>query len=303
MTGILLGGALAGLGLLLLTRALWSPQPQGPAALARLDLQRRRAGRRPTVPQQTAAGGSAGMRRVGERLREVLEDRAITLPSVQADLSVLGKSLEAHLAQSVLTAVMCALLPVFALLMWALGTGGVGSVAPLWLCLLGAVVGALLPTLQIRGEAKERRRDFRHAVGAFLDLVSMNLAGGRGIPEALQAATGISDHWAMRRIRDHLETARLQGVTPWQALGDLGRDTGVEELVDLSAALALVAEDGAKVRESLAARAETLRRKELADLEGAAEERSQSMLVAQLLLCAGFLVFLAYPAVAEVVGL
>jgi Flp pilus assembly protein TadB len=139
-------------------------------------------------------------------------------------------------------------------------------------------------------------------VSSFLDLVAMNLAGGRGVPEALQAATSISDGWAMVRIRDTLEAARLQGTTPWTALGQLGDDVDVDELRDLAAALALVAEDGAKVRDSLSARASSMRRKELADAEGRAAAQSQSMLVAQLLLCVGFLLFLTYPAVARVLG-
>jgi Flp pilus assembly protein TadB len=139
-------------------------------------------------------------------------------------------------------------------------------------------------------------------VGSFLDLVAMNLAGGRGVPEALQAATAISDGWAMVRIRDALEAARLQGTTPWTALGALGDELEIDELRDLAAALALVAEDGAKVRDSLTARASSMRRRELADAEGRAAARSQSMLVAQLLLCVGFLVFLTYPALARVLG-
>ena len=128
----------------------------------------------------------------------------------------------------------------------------------------------MLPTLQLRGNAKERRRDFRHVVSSFLDLVSMNLAGGRGVPEALQSAVSLSNGWGMVRIRETLQTARLQGVTPWAALGDLGEEMAVEELRDLAAALALVAEDGAKVRESLAARAVSMRQRELADAEGRA---------------------------------
>lgn len=107
----------------------------------------------------------------------------------------------------------------------------------------------------------------------------------------------------MVRIRDTMETARLQGVTPWAALGDLGERMAVEELRDLAAALALVAEDGAKVRDSLAARAVSMRQRELADAESQAAKRSQSMLIAQLLLCVGFLLFLIYPAIAKVVGL
>ena len=53
----------------------------------------------------------------------------------------------------------------------------------------------------------------------------------------------------------------------------------------------LAADDGAKIRQSLSARAATLRRRELADAEGEAGEQSQSMLVAQLLICMGFLIF------------
>jgi hypothetical protein len=96
----------------------------------------------------------------------------------------------------------------------------------------------------------------------------MNLSGGRGVPEALMAASEIGDGWAFWRIRDALANARITGQTPWQALGVLGEEVQVSELKDLSAALSLVAEDGAKVRESLTARAVSLRRRELADLEG-----------------------------------
>jgi tight adherence protein C len=77
---------------------------------------------------------------------------------------------------------------------------------------------------------------------------------------------------------------------------------GIDELRDMAAALALVADDGAKVRDSLSARATSLRRRELSEIEGRAQARSQSMLVAQLLLASGFLIFLIYPAIARVLG-
>ena len=59
-------------------------------------------------------------------------------------------------------------------------------------------------------------------------LVAMNLAGGRGLPEALLTASTISDNWALLRIRQALANARLFGTTPWAALGELGREIGVE---------------------------------------------------------------------------
>jgi Flp pilus assembly protein TadB len=184
----------------------------------------------------------------------------------------------------------------------ALGMAFPASIT-LLLGLVIAPIAAVMPTLTARSQAKDRRRDFRHVVGSFLDLVAMNLAGGRGVPEALESAAGVSDAWAMVRIRDTLLSARLHGVTPWAALGELGDEIRIDELRDLAAALALVAEDGAKVRDSLTARATSMRKRELAEAEGKAGEQSQSMLVAQLLLCVGFLIFLVYPAAAKMLGM
>ena len=130
----------------------------------------------------------------------------------------------------------------------------------------------------------------------------MNLAGGRGLPEALMAASSIGDHWAMARIRQALSNARVIGITPWEGVSRLGRELGVDELRDLASALALAGDEGAKIKLSLMARAESMRRKELADVEGQAGERSQSMLVAQLLICASFLLFLAYPATSQILN-
>jgi Flp pilus assembly protein TadB len=169
------------------------------------------------------------------------------------------------------------------------------------MCLLMAGLFFFFPDIELRQEAARRRRDFRHVVGAFLDLVAMNLAGGRGIPEALMSASQVGEGWAMRRIRDTLADARITGQTPWQALGRLGEEIDIIELRDLAGALTLVADDGAKVRQSLAARAASMRSRQLSDLEGKAGERSQSMLIAQLLFCLGFLVFLGFPALMRVI--
>lgn len=300
MTWILVAGAMAGAGVLLLVSVLVRPPVPGAAAVARLDAGRRRARRDDVLVREERLGTeSMRLRRLGAPLRSALERRGIQLPGLRADLSVTGSSLEAHLANSVLCGVAATVIPLIVLVLGTVATGSLWA-TPLWASIVFGVVGSLLPTLQLRQQAVARRRDFRHVFGSFLDLVAMNLAGGRGVPEALQSASAISDAWAMVRLRGALENSRLQGVTPWHAMGELGHEIDVDELIDLAAALALVAEDGAKVRDSLAARAESLRRKELADLEGRAQERSQSMLVAQLLLCAGFLIFLIYPAIARI---
>ncbi|HLR96399.1 MAG TPA: type II secretion system F family protein [Jiangellaceae bacterium] len=298
MTLIMIAGAVAGLGVLVLLLVLAPPKASPAAALVRLDEDRARLRRGEMTSQAVRTGGRRQqLTALGARVRDLLRSLGLELGGLHSDLNILGRTLEQHLATSVLVGVGGFFLPVVLGVVVTFGVPGLSGV------LAGVVfglLGLLLPTILVRGEAEDKRRDFRHVVGSFLDLVAMNLAGGRGVPEALQAAADVSSSWAMVRIRDALLTARLHGVTPWAALGELGDELRIDELRDLGAALALVAEDGAKVRESLAARATSMRRRELAEAEGKAGERSQSMLVAQLLLAVGFLIFLIYPAVISI---
>lgn len=303
MTAALLAGGFFGLGGFLLFRALFPPRPGLSARLAAFDAARKRGEAEPARRVAATAERVTGLRaQAGRSLAALYESRGWRQRSVRADLALLDRSFEAFLATKfLLAAAAVVFIPILVAYFAILGLG-VAVAIPVWLGIFFALIFFLLPDLQLRQEAASRRRDFRHAVGAFLDLVAMNLAGGRGVPEALMTAANVGDGWAVRRIRDALSNARITGITPWQALGRLGDDVNVDELRDLSAALALVADDGAKVRQSLAARAASMRSRELSDVEGKAGERSQSMLVAQLLLCAGFLIFLAYPAVMRVMA-
>lgn len=300
---VLLAGALAGLGALALVLQFDRGTGTAAAELARLDAARSRTRVKDSMTfDRRHQGESARTRRIGASLWTALESRGWRVPAgVRADLAVMGRSVESHLGMSVLAGVAGLFAPTI-MLAPAVALAGLSPSIPLWLALVGGLGGVALTTAQLSTQATERRRDFRHVVGAFLDLVAMNLAGGRGVPEALSSASQLSDGWAMVRLRDTIEAARLQGVTPWAALGDLGDEMAVEELRDLAAALALVAEDGAQVRDSLSARAASMRQREMADTESRAAQRSQSMLVAQLLLCVGFLIFLVYPAMSTIVG-
>jgi hypothetical protein len=250
MTLIMLGGALADLGVLTLALVLAPPRPNPAAALAQLDAARVRirADRLAAPdrdPRQVVE--PALLRRIGARIHTAFKAVGIELGGIRSDLSLLGHSLDAHLAVSLLAGLGGFLLPVTVEVVASLFVPGLGVSS----VIIGLVIGtitACVPTLVVRSRADDRRRDFRHVVGSFLDLVAMNLAGGRGVPEALQSASEISDGWAMVLIRETLLSARLHGVTPWAALGELGAEVRVDELVDMGAALALVAEDGAKVR-------------------------------------------------------
>lgn len=304
MTPILLAGAVVGLGVLVLVAVLVPPRTRAAGALARLDRERSQQRAEAVAlrldPQR--ADAAPWKRELGQRVTATLAGLGVELGQLRSDLAILGRTLDAHLATTALAGVGGLVAPLIVSALLVLGHVGLGASVPLLLSVVMAVAGCAVPWTLVHSQAAARRRDFRHVVGSFLDLVAMSLAGGRGVPEALQGASELSDGWAMVRIRNALVGARLRGETPWAALGELGQELRIDELRDLAAALALVAEDGAKVRDSLAARAASMRRRELSESEGKAGESSQSMLVAQLLLCVGFLVFLIYPAMMTVLG-
>jgi tight adherence protein C len=299
--GALIAGAIAGLGLFLLMFALIPRKVPLSRRLAAFDA-RRFTGPLPRYASAIRQRDSVLSRRIGSGLVALLAEQGWEFPSLRANLALADKSLESFLATKVLLAVLGFLLgPVFLVLLTVAGIH-MSFVVPVWLGLMVAIVFFLLPDLEVKQKADQRRKDFRHAVGSFLDLVTMNLAGGRGVPEALMSAGEMGGGWSMSRIRDALANARITGQTPWQALGALAEEVKVDELRDLATALSLVADDGAKIRESLTARAASLRRRQLTDLEGQAGERSQSMLVAQMVLVMGFLVFLVYPVIPVLIG-
>lgn len=303
MTLSLVSGALLGLGIYTLVRVFVRPRLGVATMLARIEGGQRSMSTHTATAFERSGGLEqriqSGFGLLSDRLEVMAVERGWELGRQRADLALMGRTRGSHLAAKVAAGLGLFLLGP---LVWSiLRVAGVPLPAaiPAFAALALGALGFFMPDLVLRQEAAKRRRDFRRSVGIFLDLVSMNLAGGRGLPEALLAAATVGDHWTLVRIRQALANARLYGTTPWVALGELGREIAVEELQDLSGALTLAADDGAKIRASLSARAATMRRKELTQAEGEEGEKSQSMLVAQMLISTAFLVFLAYPAVAQ----
>src|SRR5262245_4631130 len=304
MTLALFFGALVGGGVYLLVRLMMRPAPTVRSTIARIDAGR--TGYRSVTASAAGEHELGGLDKVkaslGRRLEIEAANRGWRFGRLRRDLAVMNQPFSTMLATKTLFAIGALIIVPLWWYIAALAGVTLPTLAPAVVTIGAAMVAFFLPDLALRQEAERRRRDFRHVVGSFLDLVAMNLAGGRGLPEALMTASTIGDHWAMARIRQALANARLIGITPWDAMARLGEDLGVEELRDLASALALAGDEGAKIRSSLLARAASLRRKELADVEGKAGERSQSMLVAQLVMISAFFLFLAFPAGVAILG-
>lgn len=221
---------------------------------------------------------------------------------VLASLAVTGESAE-QLATKVMVAGAIGLLAPPTLWLVILSAG---STVPAGIpILVGLVAGPLCaagPLVALAEKAKERRRHFRVVVGSFVDLVVLSLAGGVGIEGALLAASQVSPDWAIRQMSRVLVQARDSGESPWRALGRLGNRFAVPELVELSSSLQLAGTEGAKIRQSLSARAVSMRRHEQAEAESAANAMTERLFLPGALLLIGFLFFVGYPAFSRILG-
>ena len=125
--------------------------------------------------------------------------------------------------------------------------------------------------------AADRRRGFRHALGAFLDVVAVSLASGRGVDTALRDGVPAGPGWPFAELERALSEARLLGESPWTALARLSRAIGVPELAELAASAALAGNEGARVRSSLAAKARAIRVRGLAEVERRRQSATERM--------------------------
>src|SRR5271165_6883497 len=216
--------------------------------------------------------------------------------TLRQDLAVLGRSPESLAVATAQAAIAGACIPV--VLCLTLAGAGVhfpASLAALALVLTG-LAAASAPTLVLRRSAGLARQDVVHSLACWLELVALAQAGGMGVESALEAASGVAGDSSFRRIRRALDRARHAGLSPWDGLGRLGGELGVDELEELAASVRLAGTEGARIRASLSAKSGSLRRREMADAQGQANAITERLFVPAIVLMIGFVVFLIYPA-------
>lgn len=285
-------GVLAAAGLILVATGL-SPRP-APLAAELAALHRRRP-----IVRRDAPPDATRVRVLGEPLTRLPAAKRLAM-RYASDLRVTDTSLAEHLAERA-TLAICGLVwaPATAALV-SIGGLNIGLLPPLWASLVLGPLGFVYPSLALRARAADRRRTFRHALSGFLDVVSISLAGGRGVDTALRDGASAGQGWAFDALRSALLEAQFLGETPWSGLARLGTELAVPELGELAASAALAGSEGARVRVSLAAKARSLRLRGLTDVESAAHSASELMSVPVVLLMLGFVVFLGYPAIVRV---
>jgi hypothetical protein len=294
ITALVLGAGL-GVGLWALAVWLFPPRPALGAVLVRTT-----AHPVPTPILATEDTGWAAM--LGRPFIAPLRSLGLPGERLSRDLAVIGRPVATHLAEKATLAVAGLLAPVLLQLLLAVGDLSLGIEFPIVAGLVLSVTGFFLPDLQARSAAAKLRTGFRHALSAYLDLVWIALAGGAGVDSALNDSVAIGRGWAFEQIRRALDTARLTRSTPWATLRQLGEELDVTELAELAASVSLAGTEGAKVRTSLAAKAGALRTHQITAAEGEATAATERMSLPVMLLFLGFLAFIAYPALTQVLA-
>lgn len=274
----MLAGAGFGLGAALVWYGLHPPRPALAGVLERLR-------RRP----ERLSGRQRRYRLLGAPLAR------LGLPSrrMRQDLALIEKEVDTFLAEQAAIAGLGALAaPILA------GLWGAGGLVPLWLALAGGLLGYRWAAGRVQTAARGRRDELVHVLSVVQDLVTTSLAGGAGIDEALDDATGVCTGWAAERLRRALRTARRAREPVWQVLARLGEDTGTGELTEFANAINLAASQGTRVRDALAAHAATARTRATAAMETHARAAGVRMSFPVLLLALGYGLWLLYPALA-----
>lgn len=288
----MLAGATVGAGLLVAARGLIAPP------LPRLE--RRLVELYEPLP---VAGQSVLQRRWQTWALQMVSATGNDLRPLRRDLAVSGMTIERHAVAKLTFAVAGAGLPLLVAIVWSVAgiTVPIGAIA--LMALIAGIAGFFIPDLLLTRRAAQRRRDLRYALSLFLDLVVIVLAGGGGVETALYDAANAGSGWAFGELRRGLNAARLQRTSPWAALAQLGEALGSAELIELASSVELAGTSGARVRESLRAKAISARDHELAEAESEAVAASERMGAPMVAMFVGLMLLIGYPAMATVLAL
>ncbi len=222
--------------------------------------------------------------------------RPLLLPSA-AELQLVGRSVEQHMVLLV-SAVLAGLVtpPLVLGLLQVSGVVSLGWFVPLLAAIGGAVLGPVLVHVATVERAMAVRSDLRFQVSAYLDVVTMLLAGNTGYEGALEQAARAGDGRLFAELRRRIRESGARGASLTEALQRTGRELGLDELEQIAATAALSAAEGAPVARTLAAKCATLRSALSTEQESEARLRTSRLTTPIVGMALIFMGLVMYPA-------
>ncbi|MFE3558364.1 type II secretion system F family protein [Streptomyces sp. NPDC059193] len=291
-----IGGALAGLGLVIAARGIMPGRPDLKDVLTRMDASRLENLER---NRRTAAAESL-MEKAGAALLRSAGEGTLRLPRQQLEL--VGRSPAAHLGRKIGLALYGLLLPILCVGLANVAGFPLPFAIPAIAGVALAVVFWLLPDLQLKQQATEAREDFRHAIKAYLRLVQLERAADAAPTQALRKAAEVGEGWVFTRIRDTITRAELEGISPWEGLKRLSIELDVPELGAPADIIAIAGEEGAAVGDTLGAQARSLSGALVTAAKAQANTASEKMVMPVAMLVLIMTVYIGYPALSRIMA-
>jgi hypothetical protein len=240
-----------------------------------------------------APAAAGGWSRFG---RPVL--KAVRLPQpVLADLRLVQRPPEVHAAYLAAAAAAGFFGPSLVLaVVQSFELVSLGLVVPLGVIVISAVVAPLLVQSTMRQQAADVRRDLRYQLSAYLDVVTMLLAGNVGNEGSLRQAAQAGDGRLFIELRRRILIAETSNRSLVWALGRLGEDLELVELQQIAASASLGTGSGAPVARSLAAKCATLRSTLASEQEADARLRTGKITVPLVGMSLLIMAAVVYPA-------
>ena len=279
-----------GVGGLLLAISGWmQPAP----SLARTVEYLRRPG---SVSMGSAEELPSSPHRLFDPFVRLLVSQPRLLPS-SSELRLVNRTAEQHAVWLLLATMVGLVGPAFVLgSLQAAGVIGLDLSVPLLAALLCAVLSALLVHAVTVREAADIRSDLRYQVSAYLDVVTMLLAGNTGYEGALEQAAQAGDGRLFLELRRRMRESGARGSSLTDALQRTGAELGLEELEQVAATAALSAAEGAPVARTLSAKCATLRGALSTEQESEARLRTSRLTGPIVGMALIFMALVMYPA-------
>lgn len=282
--------AASGVGGLALCIGGWrQPRPQLERVIAHL--------RRPGATGMARADDTLALMRPVRTSGRRLASVAPGLFPTAVELRLVQRSLDSHIGAIAFSAVVGALGPVLVLgTLQAFGLVALGVYVPLGLALVGLVTGPLAVHTSVAERAREVQTDLRFQLSAYLDVVTMLLAGNSGHEGALEQAAQAGDGRLFIELRRRMREVGATGKSLVEALGTTADELGLVELEQVAATTALSSAEGAPVARTLAAKCSTLRSTLATEQESEARLRTSRLTAPIVGMALIFMALVIYPA-------
>ena len=283
---LLAGGVVMCVGVWLVVSGWAQPRPNVSRAMRHL--------RRP--PERGAiTSDPRWAARLGRAVRR--SELSVRTDRWRQQLRLIGRPVDEHVGLLVLAAIAGLVAPTLVLgALQATGAVSIGVWIPLGLTLATATLLPVVVHSDAIARSAEVAVDLRHQLGAYLDMVTMLLAGNSGYEGALDQASRAGDGLLFVELRRRMREVSTTGHSLVGALDLVAADYGIVELEQVAATATLSAAEGAPVARSLSAKCATLRSTLAAEQEAAARIRNDKItppLVGMALL---FMALIIYPA-------